>query len=58
VRRCSRRGALTLQALPEIARYGCTGPTLIMVGRAFSVALAASERAALAQYPRARALQR
>jgi len=44
--------------LPEIARYGCTGPTLILVGRAFAEALAASERAALAQYPRARALQR
>lgn len=43
----ARRVALTLEELPEIARYGYTGPTLIMIGRAFSAALAASERRAL-----------
>ena len=40
----ARRAALTLGELPGIARYGHTGPTLIMIGRAFSGALAASER--------------
>jgi uroporphyrin-III C-methyltransferase len=49
----SRRVALTLEELPEIARYGYTGPTLIMIGKAFAVALAASERTALEKYPRA-----
>jgi uroporphyrin-III C-methyltransferase len=48
-----RRIALTLEELPEIARYGITGPTLIMVGEAFAGALAASEDAALAKYARA-----
>ena len=46
----SRRIALTLEELPEIARYGMTGPTLIMVGQAFAGVLAASEEAALAKY--------
>ena len=49
----SRRIALTLEELPEIARYGVTGPTLIMVGRAFAAALAASEQAALRKFARA-----
>ena len=48
-----RRIALTLEELPEIARYGLTGPTLIMAGRAFAAALAAAERAALRKYARA-----
>jgi len=43
----ARRIALTLEELPEIARYGVTGPTLIMVGQAFAAALARSEQAAL-----------
>ena len=38
----ARRIALTLEELPRIARYGITGPTLIMVGRAFAAALSAS----------------
>ena len=42
----ARRIALTLEELPQIAWYGITGPTLIMVGRAFAAALAASEREA------------
>jgi uroporphyrin-III C-methyltransferase len=49
----ARRIALTLEELPEIARYGFTGPTLIMVGRAFSTALAASEQEALPKYAQA-----
>jgi len=49
----SRRIALTLEELPEIARYGVTGPTLIMVGDAFAPALAASELAALRKFARA-----
>jgi len=49
----SRRIALTLEELPEIARYGVTGPTLIMVGRAFAAALAASEQEALRKFARA-----
>lgn len=48
-----RRIALTLEELPEIARYGISGPTLIMVGRAFAAALAASEQEALNKYARA-----
>jgi siroheme synthase len=40
----ARRIALTLEELPMISGYGITGPTLIMVGRAFAVALAAAER--------------
>jgi len=44
-----RRIALTLEELPEISRYGFAGPTLIMVGRAFATALAASEQEALHQ---------
>lgn len=54
----ARRVALTLEELPEIARYGYAGPTLIMIGRAFAAALAASERAALDKYPRAVARER
>ena len=38
----ARRIALTLEELPRIARYGITGPTLIMVGRVFAAALSAS----------------
>jgi uroporphyrin-III C-methyltransferase len=49
----ARRIALTLEELPEIARYGITGPTVIMVGRAFAGALAASEQQALRKYARA-----
>jgi uroporphyrin-III C-methyltransferase len=49
----ARRIALTLEELPEIARYGITGPTLIMVGQAFAGALAATEEAALTKYARA-----
>ena len=46
----ARRIALTLEELPQIARYGITGPTLIMVGRAFAAALSASEQEAQRQY--------
>ena len=42
----ARRIALTLEELPQLAYYGITGPTLIMVGGAFAAALAASEREA------------
>jgi siroheme synthase len=49
----ARRIALTLEELPEIARYGVTGPTLIMVGRAFGVTLAAVEQEALRKFARA-----
>ncbi len=49
----SRRIALTLEELPEIARYGVTGPTLIMMGRALAAALAASEQEALRKFARA-----
>jgi len=45
-----RRVALTLEELPEIARYGFAGPTLIMLGRAFAAALAAYEHAALRKF--------
>ena len=38
----SRRIALTLEELPQISRYGLTGPTLIMVGEVFAGALAAA----------------
>jgi uroporphyrin-III C-methyltransferase len=38
----ARRVALTLEELPQIARSGCSGPTLIMIGRTFSGALAVS----------------
>lgn len=46
-----RRIALTLEELPEIARYGLTGPAVIMVGQAFAPAVAASARAAWARPP-------
>ena len=46
----ARRIALTVGELPQIAHYGITGPTLIMVGRAFADALAASEREARQKY--------
>ena len=49
----ARRIALTLEELPEIAHYGFAGPTLILVGRAFAAALAASERETLHQYAQA-----
>jgi len=48
-----RRVVLTLEELTEIARYGFAGPTLIMLGRAFAAALAASEQEALPKYARA-----
>jgi len=46
----ARRIALTLEELPLIAGYGITGPTLIMVGRAFAAALSASEQEAQRKY--------
>ncbi len=46
----ARRIALTLEELPQITCYGITGPTLIMVGRAFAAALSASEREAQRKY--------
>jgi siroheme synthase len=46
----ARRIALTLEELPQIACYGITGPTLIMVGRAFAVALTASGQEAQQKY--------
>jgi uroporphyrin-III C-methyltransferase len=49
----TRRIALTLEELPEIARYGITGPTVIMLGEAFAGVLAATEEAALRKYARA-----
>jgi uroporphyrin-III C-methyltransferase len=49
----ARRIALTLEELPEIARYGVVGPTLIMVGRAFAATLAAVEQEALRKFARA-----
>jgi len=49
----SRRIALTLEELPAIARYGVSGPAVIMLGRAFAAALPASERDALQRYARA-----
>lgn len=48
----ARRIALTLEELPQIAWYGITGPTLIMVGRAFAVALARAEQEALQKFAR------
>jgi uroporphyrin-III C-methyltransferase len=41
----SRRFALTLDELPQIALHGLTGPTVIMLGRVFAAALAATEPA-------------
>jgi len=49
----ARRIALTLEELPQIAWYGITGPTLIMVGHAFAAALAAAEQEALQKYAKA-----
>jgi uroporphyrin-III C-methyltransferase len=49
----SRRIALTLEELPEIARYGITGPTLIMAGRPFAAALEASNRKARSKFAQA-----
>lgn len=46
----ARRIAFTLEELPMIAGYGISGPTLIMVGRAFAAALAAAERDAQRKY--------
>jgi siroheme synthase len=48
-----RRIALTLEELPEIARYGVSGPAVIMLGRVFAAALSASERDALHRYAHA-----
>jgi len=49
----SRRIALTLEELPEIARYGVSGPAVILLGRAFAAALSASARDALQRYAHA-----
>jgi uroporphyrin-III C-methyltransferase len=49
----ARRIALTLEELPQIACYGITGPTLIMVGRAFAATLSASEQEAQLKYAQA-----
>ena len=49
----ARRIALTLEELPEIARYGITGPTVIMLGQAFAGVFAAAEEAASRKYARA-----
>ncbi len=49
----SRRFALTLEELPEIARYGVSGPAIIMLGRTFATALSASEQDALQRYAHA-----
>jgi uroporphyrin-III C-methyltransferase len=46
----TRRIALTLEELPQIACYGISGPTLIMLGRAFAAALSASEQEAQRNY--------
>jgi uroporphyrin-III C-methyltransferase len=46
----ARRIALTLEELPQIACYGISGPTLIMLGRAFAAALSASEQEAQRNY--------
>ena len=46
----ARRIVLTLEELPQITWYGITGPTLIMVGRAFAVALAAADEKAQRKY--------
>ena len=48
-----RRVVLTLEELPEITHYGFSGPTLIMVGRAFAAALAESEQEAQRKYAQA-----
>ena len=40
-----RRIALILRDLPQLARYGMTGPTLIMLGRVFASALPATQQA-------------
>lgn len=47
-----RRIVLTLEELPEIGRYGLTGPTVIMAGRAFAALLSAAQHAALRKYAR------
>jgi siroheme synthase len=41
----ARRIALTLRDLPQLQRYELTGPTLIMLGRVFAPALAATQDA-------------
>jgi uroporphyrin-III C-methyltransferase len=46
----ARRVSLTLEELPQIAWYGITGPTLIMVGHAFAATLAAAEEKAQRKY--------
>jgi uroporphyrin-III C-methyltransferase len=43
----ARRVTLTLEELPRLARFGLTGPTLIMLGRVFASALAATGEASL-----------
>lgn len=54
----ARRVALTLEELPQIVHYGFAGPTLIMLGRAFAAALAASEQQALRKYAQAASCKR
>lgn len=49
----SRRILLTLEELPGITRYGLTGPTVIMAGRAFTGLRAAAEHDALRKHARA-----
>jgi len=50
----SRRIALTLGELPEIARYGVSGPAVILLGRALAAAQSAStERDAELHYAHA-----
>ena len=39
----ARRVACTLEDLPQISQHGLTGPTVIMLGRVFAEALAATE---------------
>jgi len=41
----ARRIMLTLEELPQLEHYGFTGPTLIMLGRVLSAALAAAQQA-------------
>ena len=49
----SRRIALTLGELPEIAHYGVSGPAVILLGRALAAAQSASERDAVLHYAHA-----
>jgi siroheme synthase len=44
-----RRIALVLRDLPNIGHYGLAGPTLIMLGRVFAPALAATQETGFAR---------